>query len=243
MYTFDELITAVSEIEGVLNSRPLTYIASDDLEEPLTPAHLITGRRILNLPDAFYLQDVEEGDVEITTIHLTERLVHLNQVLEEFWRRWTTEYMLELRESHRHRQKVDKEVPVKKGDVVLIYDEDSPRGFWKIAHIKSLIMGKDGQARGAILRVGTTKDRETILQRPLQKLYPLEVGSSDIEEEEAHDDNASERSTSDEVSNEEEQTERDIETNEPKRPRRAAAMESRSRTQAVAMFEQDELSD
>ena len=103
-------------------------------------------------------------------------------------------------------------------------------------------MGKDGQARGAILRVGTTKDRETILRRPLQKLYPLEVGSSDIEEE-PHDDNASERSTSDEVSNEEEQRERDIETNEPKRPRRAAAIESRSRTQAVAMFEQDELSD
>ena len=39
--SFDELSTILVEIEAVLNSRPLTYSYSDDIEEPITLAHLI----------------------------------------------------------------------------------------------------------------------------------------------------------------------------------------------------------
>ena len=38
--TYDELLTVVIEVEAVLNSRPLSYILADDLDEPLTPSHL-----------------------------------------------------------------------------------------------------------------------------------------------------------------------------------------------------------
>ena len=38
-------------MEATLNSRPLTYLTADDLEEPLTPMHLITGCCLLQLPD------------------------------------------------------------------------------------------------------------------------------------------------------------------------------------------------
>ena len=48
--SFDELHTTLFKIEGVLNLPPLTYLYSDELEEPLTPSHLILGRRILKLP-------------------------------------------------------------------------------------------------------------------------------------------------------------------------------------------------
>ena len=57
--SFDELHTTLVEIESVLNSRPLTYLYSDDLEEPLTPSHLILGRRILKLPK---FEEDEEDD-------------------------------------------------------------------------------------------------------------------------------------------------------------------------------------
>ena len=40
--TFDELVTVVIEVEATLNSRPLSYVSPDDLDEPLTPAHLLT---------------------------------------------------------------------------------------------------------------------------------------------------------------------------------------------------------
>ena len=50
--SYDELQTTLAEVEMILNSRPLSNASSDDMEEPLTPFHLIIGRRILNLPDA-----------------------------------------------------------------------------------------------------------------------------------------------------------------------------------------------
>ncbi|CAB4032864.1 Pro-Pol poly, partial [Paramuricea clavata] len=37
--TYEELLTILTEIECVLNSRPLTYVSTEDLDEPLTPSH------------------------------------------------------------------------------------------------------------------------------------------------------------------------------------------------------------
>jgi len=48
---YDELHTVLVEVEGTLNARPLTYVSLDDPEEPLTPSHLMYGRRILSLPN------------------------------------------------------------------------------------------------------------------------------------------------------------------------------------------------
>ena len=44
-----ELSTVLAKVEMILNSRPLSYIESDDHEQPLTPSHLIMGRRVMNL--------------------------------------------------------------------------------------------------------------------------------------------------------------------------------------------------
>ncbi|KAL5490750.1 hypothetical protein EMCRGX_G015929, partial [Ephydatia muelleri] len=43
--SYEELHTVLVEVEAILNSRPLTYVSSEDLEEPLTPSHLLTGHR------------------------------------------------------------------------------------------------------------------------------------------------------------------------------------------------------
>ena len=179
--TYDELLTAVTEVEMVINSRPLTYVSSDDLQEPLTPSHFLTGRRTLSLPDSLCCgQDMEDDDVELTHDHLTKRMRHLNVVLNQFWKRWSQEYLLELRESHRHQAGTSDPVTVAVGDIVLVH-EDKPRAFWKLARVKELIRGRDGKIRGACLAVSSAKGNTTTLQRPIQLLYPLEVNGQ-IEE-------------------------------------------------------------
>uniref|UniRef100_A0A1X7UB03 DUF5641 domain-containing protein n=1 Tax=Amphimedon queenslandica TaxID=400682 RepID=A0A1X7UB03_AMPQE len=49
--TYEELLTAVIEIEMIINSLPLSYVTQDDLDEPITPSHLLIGRRLTSLPD------------------------------------------------------------------------------------------------------------------------------------------------------------------------------------------------
>ena len=48
--TYEELLMLLVDTECVLNSRPLTYVYSqeDDVEEPLTPSHLLFVRRLLS---------------------------------------------------------------------------------------------------------------------------------------------------------------------------------------------------
>jgi len=43
--TYDELLTAIMEVEGILNSRPLSYVSIEDFEEPFTPSHLLIGHK------------------------------------------------------------------------------------------------------------------------------------------------------------------------------------------------------
>ena len=174
----DELLTAVTEIEAVINSRPLSYISSTDLEEPLTPSHLIVGRRLLNLPDYLgYVCDPGDEDFEVNDSQLKRRMKHLASVLSHFWRRWRTEYLNELRECHRYStaKKAHLRPTVSLGDIVIIHDETLPRGFWKLGQIQEIHPGRDGLPRSALVRVATRDRQSTLLTRPLQLLYPLEI--------------------------------------------------------------------
>ena len=48
--TFEEMTTIITEVEAVLNSRPLTYVHTDSTDI-FTPFHLYTGNRVLDPPD------------------------------------------------------------------------------------------------------------------------------------------------------------------------------------------------
>ncbi len=172
--SYDQLTTVVIEVEAVINSRPLTYVSSDDFEQPLTPAHLLSGRRLLSLPDGIYCKDMEE-DFETTPQLLTKRLIYLNRILNEFWKQWRTEYLLELREAHRHGRKTSDTEAIGVGDIVLVHDDSKQRGFWQLARARvvELVVGRDGQTRGAVLKLASSGDEQTTLRRPLQHLLPF----------------------------------------------------------------------
>ena len=219
-FSYDEMHTAVVEIEAIVNSRPLSYVYPDDFQQPLTPSHLLVGRRLLSLPDHLtYLEPEGDEDFELSTESLQRRAKHLSSVLNHFWRRWSREYLLELRDTHRHRGPKKSGKPIAVGDVVLIHDEDNPRGFWKIARVDRLISGRDGSVRGAALKVASKSGTPTTLQRPLQRLYPLEISSCDPQAQERSSEREKEPVTS-------------SHTQEPSaasRPLRKAAVKGRDR--------------
>ena len=174
--SYDELLTALTEVEMVLNSRPLTYVSANDLEEPLTPSHLLIGRRVMSLPEPIPGDD--DSDEEVTANQLNRRSRHLNLILNQFWRRWKNEYLLELREAHRHHKGIDA-APVEVGDVVVVHNDSQPRGFWKLARVERTIKGRDGKIRGAAVRIANNQGQPTTLHRPIQCLYPLEINSQE----------------------------------------------------------------
>ena len=51
----------------------------------------------------------------------------------------------------------------------LIHDSDQPRTLWQIGKVEGLLEGSDVAVRGASLHV-----HSTLLNRPIQHLYPLE---------------------------------------------------------------------
>ena len=60
--TYEKLMTVTVEVEMILNSRPLSFVSSEDVDEPLTPSHLLHGRRLLNLPDSVNTRDLSDPD-------------------------------------------------------------------------------------------------------------------------------------------------------------------------------------
>ena len=160
------LQTLIIEIEVVLNDRPLTYVSSDPSDpEPLTPSHLICGRRITSLP---HLMLDETVDPTYGAASVTEMAKRQSQLIQHFQSRWKREYLTSLREYHRSSGRGNKEV-IKVGDIVIIHD-DAPRAGWKLAVVEKLITGSDGMTRAAEIRTarGTTN-------RPIVRLIPLEV--------------------------------------------------------------------
>ena len=114
----EALRTFLVEVEKILNGRPITSVSSDPQDfEALTPNHtLLLCRNLSVCPDVF-----EESD------KFKARWKHGHLLANEFWCRWTKEYLPTLQE----RQKWLSHKPdVRVGDLVLMADRNMPRGQW-----------------------------------------------------------------------------------------------------------------
>ena len=50
-----------------------------------------------------------------------------------------------------------------------------PRGFWRLGKVETLIQGKDKNVRGATVKAVSSNGKLTVINRPLSKLYTVEV--------------------------------------------------------------------
>ena len=97
---------------------------------------------------------------------------------KHFWRRWRSEYLNELRESHRHGAKNVRNTHIAAGEVVIVHDDSLPCGLWKLGQIQKVIPGADGLPPSALVRVASRDRQHTLLKRLVQLLYPLEISQS-----------------------------------------------------------------
>jgi hypothetical protein len=140
----DELITAFTAAESLVNSRPLTYQTSDPKDvTPLTPNHFLHGQ---------VGGEVAPESVDYTNFNLRNRWRRVQQLLNQVWTRWLTEIVNDM----------------KKGDVVLALDNNLPRGRWPLGRIIETYPGKDGHTRVAKVQCG-----DRTLVPPIHKLVPL----------------------------------------------------------------------
>ena len=217
--SLDELTTVLTEVESTINSRPLTYFHEEFDEQVLTPSHLLVGRRISPLSENVDANlDLDEY---ANNNCLSKRFVYLTKKLTHFWNRWHREYLSGLREVHRIHNGVPNRIA--KGDIVLIQEENAKRNDWKLGIVEKLISGKDGQVRGAQVRKATTRGKPEILNRPLQKLFPLETERKlDVEEKGGEESQAEKEDLKD--------GRKKKDNPRGERPRRVAAQNARIKT-------------
>lgn len=157
--TIFELYTLLCQVEAILNSRPL-YAHSNDPQDPeaLTPAHLMIGRPLHAVPEPSYTQ---------IPANRLSRWQYVQQLREQFWTRWSKEYLTELQVRGKWTQK---RVNVKPGLVVLLKEENIPPQNWKLGRVVSVYPGADG-----LVRVVDVKTKSGTYKRAIHKLAPLPI--------------------------------------------------------------------
>ncbi|UYV61893.1 hypothetical protein LAZ67_1006982 [Cordylochernes scorpioides] len=154
--TFEELTTALTQIEACLNSRPLCP-PTDDPEDlnALTAGHFLIGMPLTAVPSL-----VREGGSS-----LKGRWQLVEQIKTDFWKRWSCEYFSRLQNRPKWLKPVDN---IKIGTLVLLKEDNLPPLKWRMGRINQVYPGEDG-----LVRVVSVKTADGDLRRAVAKVCPL----------------------------------------------------------------------
>ena len=113
------MMTVLTDIEAIINSRPLTYVG-DDIRDGriITPALLAIGRDLGNP------SDVPPKKAEVS---LSERFRYWLRLQSHFWSRWLREYLpgLSVRQNWTR-----EEIPLKQNDTTCQEENRSLGKLW-----------------------------------------------------------------------------------------------------------------
>ena len=161
--TFVALETILYEIEGCINSRPLTFTSDDFFQHsPLTPLNFVIGRSHIHEQD----QINREVPPSTNKDSLIEQDYYLKSVMDLFWTRWSDEYIRSL-PPYRGSGKI---CNIKEGSFVLIHQDNKKRSIWPLGVVMETFKGNDGVVRSCQIKTKTG-----LFMRPNQKLYHLEI--------------------------------------------------------------------
>ncbi|XP_076852605.1 uncharacterized protein LOC143506910 [Brachyhypopomus gauderio] len=154
----DGLHTLLSEVEAIINDRPLTAASDDSNDlEVLTPNHLLLMKRQPALPPGIFSRD---------DLYSRRRWRQIQYMATLFWSRWTQEYLPLLQERQKWNTRKRNLTP---GDLVLIVDNSAPRNAWLTGRIRKTYP----DSRGVVRRV-QVQTKSTLLERPTNKLCLLQ---------------------------------------------------------------------
>lgn len=153
-------MTSLTEVEMILNNRPLTPIYDD-------PNALIALRPI----DLLLLKVVPyKCEFEISLSESYKKGWRQAQLIADtFWKRWIKEYLPTLQARSKWTN-VKRDIQV--GDLVLIADRCSPRNVWKKGLIIDISSSSDGHPRTVQVRTS-----DGIMQRDIRSLCLLECAN------------------------------------------------------------------
>ncbi|XP_055840968.1 uncharacterized protein LOC129908493 [Episyrphus balteatus] len=171
--TYEELETVATQVEAILNSRPITPMSTspNDLTA-LTPGHFLIGEPLVN--------NVDPAAVPNNT-GLLARWNLVNHLKNEFWRRWSRDYLNQLQHRYRWKERCENAEP---GMMVLIKEDNTSSLKWPIGRITNVITGNDG-----LVRVADVRTANGTFRRAIHRLAPLPVSIPD-EERETEDNTA-----------------------------------------------------
>ncbi|XP_041988861.1 uncharacterized protein LOC121740272 [Aricia agestis] len=158
-FTYEELATCLTQIEAVLNSRPLTPLSSDPHDfSVLTPAHFLIGRSLTSVPQA------RAPDGNITSLQRYQRVARIK---DHFWTRFQLEYISTLQKKTKWHTSHG---AISVGTLVLIRDKDVPPLCWLLGRVVHLHPGADG-----VTRVADINTRKGIIRRAFNAICPLPI--------------------------------------------------------------------
>ncbi|XP_076231248.1 uncharacterized protein LOC143177269 [Calliopsis andreniformis] len=159
LFTYEQFITFVTEIEAILNSRPLTPLSSDPNDPvALTPGHFLIGASLTSLPEA---------DFTSTPTNRLSNWQHIQKVKQDFWSRWYKEYINHLNVRHKWTKGSHE---IKMGTIVVLKDDHLPPLQWNLGRIIEVHPGEDG-----IIRTVTVQTSTGIYRRNVKRLAPLPI--------------------------------------------------------------------
>lgn len=162
--TDEELSTAISGAEGLMNSRPLTYQTANPMDcGPLTPNHLLFGQ---------CGGQFAPESCDTTAYSPAKRWRRIQELVNHFWKRWLREWLPGLNS----RGKWNRECKdIRVDDIVIVVNPDVSRANWPLGRVTTVFPSKDGHIRAATILLGTGKE----ITRPIVKLCPLELNIKD----------------------------------------------------------------
>ena len=118
---FEELYTILTQVECMLNSRPLSFVYTEENCEPITPSHLLLEQ---NLQGHWFSTTTGDENIELNVMKCKKLYNHLLKLINHLWKRFKREYLSELQEQqmHNYRRYSDAEKLVL-NDMVLIKDD------------------------------------------------------------------------------------------------------------------------